>query len=418
MPKSPSNQITKKDRRELKKHVATVHMDAPFGLLERKIGNILLEQAYKHLLANETHEMPVSLLLLRLGWESSKNIDDLRTALSTIVATEVQFNLLRDGKNGVYEHWETTTMMSYASIAEGWVTWRYDRAMAAKLYSPSVYATISLASQQALSSKYSFALYENCVRFKDVPSTGFWTLPVFRQLVGAGASSFDDFKTLAARVINPAVEEINRMTNISVVVSYERRGRRVTGIRFEVTETQQLSLLAVPDEGESLTPEEGALAAELEKRLSASASMARSTVIRLRNDLPRVREVMNHVLVEMAAGRVRKSAAGLFKTLIELETLTPINSLTLAAETASRASIKSMEQAAIKADESATFTKITLEVQQKINALTPAQEIVYANQFVAEVPARGETFNRETGEFADKLMRLGFRVWLKARLAE
>ena len=417
MSKTPTTQITQTDRRELKKHVATVHMNAPFGLLERKIGNILLEQAYTRLLSNETHEMPVSLLMLRLGWEKSKNLDDLRSALAVIVGTEVQFNLLRDGKRGVYEHWESTTMMSYASISEGWVTWRYDRAMAAKLYTPSVYAMISLASQQSLSSKYSFALYENCVRFKNVGSTGIWSLPIFRQLVGAGASSFDDFKTLSRRVINPAIEEVNCMTDISLVASYERRGRRVTGISFAVTDTPQLSLL-VPSEVGPLSTEEGALASELEARLGASASLARTTVIRLRNDLPRIRQAMNHVLTEMASGRVRKSAAGLFKTLVDLESLTPITSATIAEDLASRAAILSAKQISQRADESSEFTKMSLDVQQKINSLTRAQEIAYMQQFIAADASRGGSFNSETGEFVDKLVRVGFRVWLKGRLAE
>ncbi|MEM5398387.1 hypothetical protein, partial [Staphylococcus gallinarum] len=47
---------------ELKKHVATVHVSGELSLLERKIVNVLLLNAYDELLTKKRHTLPVGIL--------------------------------------------------------------------------------------------------------------------------------------------------------------------------------------------------------------------------------------------------------------------------------------------------------------------------------------------------------------------
>jgi plasmid replication initiation protein len=85
-------------------------------------------------------------------------------------------------------------------------------------------------------------LYENCVRFKNVKSTGWWDLEKFRRLMGAEAAMYDDFKRLSAFVVKKSCEEINAVSDIRVVPEYRREGRKVVAIRFAVEENPQQSL--------------------------------------------------------------------------------------------------------------------------------------------------------------------------------
>ena len=68
----------------LKKNVGVVHTTGTLSLLERKISNVLLLNAYDNLLKNRTHSLRVGYLTALLGWTESNNIADLKDALKKI----------------------------------------------------------------------------------------------------------------------------------------------------------------------------------------------------------------------------------------------------------------------------------------------------------------------------------------------
>lgn len=83
----------------LKKNVGVVHSTGSLSLLERKIVNVLLLNAYDDLLKNRTHSLRVSYLTAMLGWNESNNIADLKDALKKITSTTIEFNLITTGFN-------------------------------------------------------------------------------------------------------------------------------------------------------------------------------------------------------------------------------------------------------------------------------------------------------------------------------
>ena len=152
----------------VKKHVAAIHTSGELSLLERKMANVFLLNAYDDLLTEETHKIPVNLLSAMLGWDESNNIERLQSATKKLASTSIVFDLMKDGDGS----WTVVSMLSFGEIKNGICSYRYDKFLAEKLYDPDIYSTINIGIQRQLKGGYSLALYENCLRYKNVGSTG------------------------------------------------------------------------------------------------------------------------------------------------------------------------------------------------------------------------------------------------------
>ena len=218
----------------MKKSVGAIHSSGNLTLVQRKLANVLLYSAYDKLLTKRTHTIPVSIMCAMLGWEESNNIDLLKESLLALQQTTIQFNLREDG----HEVWESMSMLSYAHIKNGVCTWRYDEALAEKLYDPAMFAMINLQVQRNIDSAYALNLYENALRYKDTNtgSTGRWELEFFREIVGATNAYYDDFRRLNSKIIKASIEKINEVSDIMMSVEYEKRARSVVALKFHVRE--------------------------------------------------------------------------------------------------------------------------------------------------------------------------------------
>lgn len=106
----------------------------------------------------------------------------------------------------------------------------------------------NLDIQRRFISGHALALYENCYRFLGTGSTGWWPIGVFRRLMGVdGSSYYETFKHLNAKIIKPAVAEVNRTSNITLTPETRRQGRAVSEIRFRIRENPQLGILDLND---------------------------------------------------------------------------------------------------------------------------------------------------------------------------
>jgi len=66
---------------------------------------------------------------------------------------------------------------------------------------------------------------------------------------------YGEFKNLNRRIIKSSIEEINKSTNIFVIVEYRKVNKVVTDVRFLVKENPQLTLLEMEEDDEiTLSP--------------------------------------------------------------------------------------------------------------------------------------------------------------------
>ena len=209
-------------------------MKGALTLLQRKAVNALLYNAY-HELPDETvkeHSIRILDLADALGF-NSKNFAALKDTLGTLVETKVEWNVLDpEGR----EEWGASTLLAGVTIKEGSGVCRYAYypPLRQLLYNPRIYARINLSVQARFTSQYALALYENCLRFRKVGSTGWLPVADWRGLLGVGDGQYGAFKALRQHVLGPAIRQVNSVGHIRVEMETRREGRRVAELRFTV----------------------------------------------------------------------------------------------------------------------------------------------------------------------------------------
>ncbi|OCX66267.1 replication protein RepB [Thioclava sp. SK-1] len=245
----PKDQLTGSLRRgAVKKHVAAIHVSGKLTLLQRKLSNVLLLNAYDTLISQQVHQIDARTLCLMIGYNSN-DMDTLKQSLRGLAETVAEWDMLdTDGK----QEWGVSSLLSYAKLKGGICEYAYSPALAEKLNDPKVFSLINLNIQRRFTSGHALALYENCYRFVRTGSTGWWSLELFRRLMGVADSEYYEvFKHLNAKIIKPAVTEVNKTSNITVTPEFKKMGRSVTEIRFRIAENPQLAILDL-DDGEGL----------------------------------------------------------------------------------------------------------------------------------------------------------------------
>ena len=243
----PRDKLTGALRRgSVKKHVAAIHVSGKLTLLQRKLSNVLLLNAYDTLMTQAQHRIDARTLCLMIGYNSN-DIETLKDALTGLAETVATWDVLdEDGQ----QEWGVSSMLSYAKLKAGVCEYAYSPALSERLNDPKVFALINLNIQRRFSSGHALALYENCYRFVRTGSTGWWELDLFRQLMGIDDSDYyKSFKQLNAKVIKPAVAEVNRASNIILEPETRKQGRAVVAIRFKIRQNPQLSILELDDGG-------------------------------------------------------------------------------------------------------------------------------------------------------------------------
>lgn len=254
MAKQPldSQQLTGALRREtVRKNVAAIHISGKLSLLQRKLSNVLLLNAYDTLTTAPSHTIDARTLAMMVGYNSN-DMDTLRASLRALAETVAEWDMLdEEGR----QEWGVSSLLSFARLKGGVCEYSYSSALAEKLHDPKIYALINVNIQRNFSSGHGLALYENCYRFVRTGSTGWWTLDVFRKLMGVDDSSYyQSFKHLNAKIIKPAVKEVNNSSDIVIEPEFRKKGRAVTDIRFLIRENPQLAMFDI-DDGDGLRKE-------------------------------------------------------------------------------------------------------------------------------------------------------------------
>ncbi len=245
----PKDALTGALRRDsVKKHVAAIHVSGKLTLLQRKLSNVLLLNAYDTLTTQRAHRIDARTLCLMIGYNSN-DTDTLKAALRGLAETVAEWNML-DEKGR--EEWGVSSLLSFAKLKEGVCDYAYSPALAEKLHDPKVFALINLNIQRQFTGGHALALYENCFRFINTGSTGWWPLDVFRRLMGVdGSDYYLSYKHLNAKIIKVAVAEVNRVSDIIIEPEVRKQGRSVSHIRFRIKRNPQLAILDL-DDGEGV----------------------------------------------------------------------------------------------------------------------------------------------------------------------
>ena len=237
-----------RDDRFLKKHVFMIHASSKLPLISLKLADVLLKNAFYDLLHLDTHQIEVSKMCERIGY-TSRNYDHLRGALKSLIGTVIEFNLLADNDNKQVsdksmiacnktknaDQWHATSLLADACMEGRYCRYSYSKTMRNLIYCPSIYGLIDEEVNKQFSSKFGYHLYANCNRFRNLQTTPWFHIDVFKQLMGLKVGQYLCFKDLNKRVITVGINEVNSFSDLIISPEYKKNYSEVIAIRFSLS---------------------------------------------------------------------------------------------------------------------------------------------------------------------------------------
>lgn len=401
----------------MKKHVAAIHTSGELGLVERKLVNILLLNAYDELATARQHRLPTKMLMAMLGWTESDDTVGLKKSLLQIVTTPVEFDLMETGDSPTKKpRWTATALLASADLENGFCVYEYSTRLAEELADPDVYAIINVGIQRQFKSGYALTLYENCVRFRRTESTGWMTVEIFRKLMGATSPTYDDFRRLSELVISKAVKEVNKVSDIEIAVEYERKGRKVTRLRFAVAEKAQATIFT---ENENAVEE--VKASETFKRLRAHGIGEKLAIAWVLTDEQRAKAALDITEQRARGGQIKSNTGGYVRRLIEDMTIDLSGTAfeqQLEAEAAAQRAAAATAATQKQQDEAARQARND-HIRALVDGLSVEEMKAYANEYIALAGAdKATSYDASTGVFKKAMEKVPFLTWLRPKVAE
>ena len=225
---------------ELKKHVATIHSSNKLTLLQRKIANALLYNAYDELLIKDEYQIHIGSLCKLIGYDSNDH-KLIKKALVNLLSTVIEWNLVDGSKLDAEGVWNASSIIADASIEGAICTYSYSNKMRKLLHRPELYGRLNMQVQAQFQSSYGLALYENCIRYQNIGQTPWFNLAKFRQLMGIEEGKYKVFRDFKTRVLDKAVEEVNKYSPITIDSQMRKQNRQVIAIQFLIKQPHEPS---------------------------------------------------------------------------------------------------------------------------------------------------------------------------------
>jgi hypothetical protein len=229
----------------LKKHTATIHIEAPFSAVDHKCLNILYKAAYEAAeWSTEFYYVKYSDVAKFLGWKRFV-MKDIAETLEKLRVSKIKWNILsQDNKND--EKWDgigvTGFISSYFVVEEHNVI-RFSISPEIKrlIQNPNIFSYIDLEFQKKLKSKYDLILYEVLMdeltrSYLKSNISRWYTINDLRRLYGLSEESYSEPRDFNKFCIREPIKSINENTNIDVeICNTERVKRTIVALQFKVS---------------------------------------------------------------------------------------------------------------------------------------------------------------------------------------
>lgn len=237
-------------KNEVVKHVGAIHISNSLSLLERKVSNVLLRNAWDTLLTNDIHTIKIRDLAQAVGFNSG-DMELIKDTLRALRNIEIQWNTLgRDRKNV----WTTSGILASVRIFEGTgvCEYSYPPPLRSILRNPNIFARLNLLIQRQFDSKYALALWEYASgeislsgeeKAKERCLTEWIAVEALHRLLGSQNPAYAEYKVFNRDVLKPAISEVNRVSNIEILeTETQREKRKITALRFSIASKESYQL--------------------------------------------------------------------------------------------------------------------------------------------------------------------------------
>lgn len=217
----------------LKKISERIRFVKPLKLLQRQLHNTLLFVARP----NISNQEFFSVSLDYLSWSVEHAVNGFTYLKESI--EEMQQSLMQVSYN---ESWYSTQILQDVQIKNNVLYYRLPPLLR-KLYgAPERYYHVSMRMNARFRSKYTHAMYEMLKENQWRKQTGFMSVAEFRERMGIEEDEYKEYKRLAARVLNPALKELEEVGDYYATVKFKHEARRVVALNFIIHENAKNAL--------------------------------------------------------------------------------------------------------------------------------------------------------------------------------
>lgn len=212
-----------------------IRQSSDLSLQDRRILNVLIENAGSQIASDVPHRVPMARLRGR-----HKGAERVRDSIIRLMTTIVEVPVKdRRGNPATLR----TTLLAETTTTDdednpvGEVAYSFSKTMRRIIEHSSHWGRIKAIIMFSFTSKYSLALYELlCLRANLRKSSEQISLEDLRALLGVSSGKLTRPPDFLRRVVNPAVEEVNGLSDFRVEIFPVRRGGPLRGklVGFEL----------------------------------------------------------------------------------------------------------------------------------------------------------------------------------------
>lgn len=200
----------------------------PLTLNDRRIYNQLLENAW------DAIEKPVSHVIAKSALRGSHNSNDrIGDSIERLMTAIVKVAVIWDGEPAV-ERVQLLGGNIETNRADGLIEYEIPARLRRVIGNSTVFARLQREVMFALSSKYALTLYEMVQKRGNLRwrSSEKFTVEALRGVLGVPKGKLSSWSNLKLRAIDPAVNEVNALSDFMVAIDPFKTGRSVTHVEL------------------------------------------------------------------------------------------------------------------------------------------------------------------------------------------
>lgn len=204
-----------------------IHEVTPLTLTDRRIFNELIANAWESI--EEDKEHTISKTALKCSRKGNERLEDtLRRLMGAIIETKTTIN----GEPAI----ERIQLLGYnksVNYNDGLLYYRFPLELRRLIANSNVWAKIERDVMFAFTSKYALALYEMIQKRRNLKiQREKFEIEEIRRLLGVPPKKLKLFGDLNKYALKKAVDEVNALSDMDVLMIPLKRGRKVIGVEM------------------------------------------------------------------------------------------------------------------------------------------------------------------------------------------